>query len=448
MLKKNAAGSVSLSVSRLFSAVGGVAMAFTLCLGLATTAGAEPREVKLKKKSTPMSEEIEAGFVHLFELLRTPNGTFDPAVVAPLIDFVDTCDEDPKDYEPKRRGGRGTVMRMDLDVGLKRVLEYLYNPDIPNYVIVPSVLRLSGWQEGSDILSLDRNLEDYLDELEQPKLLWGKEYESNTPDSFAGAYYMYDMFRMVILMKHNGKNVLISVTQQDGKSDVGRKGAIVNDDTWTYFYSGIEGLDMGLLSWADTYMYASNSVQVFVEKEEGFTRDVLFKWLNAGWSGLNAVKRKHILEGSLRFAESFKKVLEADDLPPSKELAGMIRSIRDLPDSVIDEKIKVYAQTFESVNRDSDALDSSEFRKVLADGGYANVLDRDQRVGILVLQKLKCILGMDTYVDMCGVSVAEGTSEEGGAVEAAVAAVEEEARDGAEISPVQSATEAEAQKGG
>lgn len=442
MISTNHAGLSSSFASRLLTRLGMLFFVCLFALALPGVANAEPREVKLNKESTPLPEDIEAGFAHLFGLVRNPGGTFDPAVVAPIIDFVDNCDEDPKDFEPKRREGRGTVMRMDLDVGLRRVLEYLYNPDIPNYVIVPSVLRLSGWREGSDILKLERGLWDRLDGLDAPVVLWGKEYESNTPDSFAGAYYFYDMFRLVVLMKHNGKNVLISVTDQDGKSDVGRKGAILDDQNWVYFYSGIEGLDKGLISWMDTYMYASYSVQVFVEKGENFTRDVLFKWLKAGWTGLNVVKRKHILEGSLRFAESFKKVLESDALPPSLELADMIRDIRQLPDAVIDEKVRAYARTFEALNKEAEPLDSSEFQAVLADGGYANVLDREQRIGVLVLQKLKCLLGMDAYVDMCGPDAERAESSQNDAVAAEAAA------DAAVDAPVEEAAAESVQQGG
>jgi hypothetical protein len=57
------------------------------------------------------------------------------------------------------------------------------------------------------------------------------------------------------------------------------------------------------------------------------------------------------------------------------------------------------------MNKNVKALQKKEFAKVLKDGGYADVLDRRERVGVLVLQKLKCLLGMKTYVDMCGLSI-------------------------------------------
>lgn len=407
-----------------------VAVAFLLLFSTffvaSLEASAAPRDVKVKKDGAPLSKDVEASLAYLFDLAHNRNAAFDPAQVASVIDFVDACEADPKDIEPKRRNARGAIMRMDIQCGLKRILEYLYNPDIPNYVIVPSVLRLSGWHKGSDILKLQSGLWDQLDSLETPLALWGKEFESNTPDSFAGAYYLYDMNRLVLLLKHNGKNVLISVTEQDGESDVGRKGAIVDDASWTYFYSGIEGLDRGLLSWMDTYMYSSASVQVFVEQEGGlWTRDVLFKWVNAGWSGLNVVKRKHIYEGAVRFSESFKTVLESDKLPPSQELAAIVKGIHTLPDEVIDEKIGVYSRSFELANKDVEVLQKEEFAKVLADGGYATVLNRDERVSILVLQKLKCLFGMDTYVNMCGTAEAVDPVEKPQAVGAQEEAVQE-----------------------
>lgn len=220
------------------------------------------------------------------------------------------------------------------------------------------------------------------------------------------------MFRLVVLMEHNGKKVLISVTEQDGDSDVGKKGAILDDQNWVYFYSGIEGLDRGLISWMDTYMYSSYSVQVYVENEPGKTRDVLFKWLKAGWSGLNVVMRKHIYEGALRFSESLKTVLESDVLPPSEELGAMIRNIEALPDEEVDRKIQSYAKTFELMNGNAEAFEKKSFAKILKDGGYANVLNREERIGILVMQKLKSILGKPAYVDMSGSELADALNSE------------------------------------
>lgn len=386
--------------------------ALAVFFGFAADCLAEPREVKLSKETTPMPKEVENGFNYLFEMIHNRGAEFDASQVADMVDFVAGCDEDPRDMEPKRRGGRGIALRMDLDCGLDRVVKYLYNPDIPNYVIVPSVLRLSGWEPGSDILNMKGNLWDRLGDLSKPVVLWGKEYESNTPDSFAGAYYRYDMFRLVVLMEHNGKKVLISVTEQDGDSDVGKKGAILDDQNWVYFYSGIEGLDRGLISWMDTYMYSSYSVQVYVENEPGKTRDVLFKWLKAGWSGLNVVMRKHFYEGALRFSESLKTVLESDVLPPSEELGAMIRNIEALPDEEVDRKIQSYAKTFELMNGNAEAFEKKSFAKILKDGGYANVLNREERIGILVMQKLKSILGKPAYVDMSGSELADALNSE------------------------------------
>jgi len=264
------------------------------------------------------------------------------------------------------------------------------------------VLRLSGWKEGSEFLTRKANLWEELDNLTEPVLVRGQEFETNTPDSFAEAYYRYDLNRLIILLKYQGKNVAISISKQPGQSDVGRKGAILDDKEWDYFYSGIEGLNKGILSWMDTYMYMSASVQVFVENDKAAPRSsvFLFKWLNAGWSGMNVVKRSHIYDGSLRYARSFTKVLESASLTP-EELADGLQAVRDMSDTEVDAKIAEYAKNFEVRFMDSPKFKTKKsYRKVIADGGYAEVLDADARHAVLALEQLKSMLGMETLIEI------------------------------------------------
>lgn len=46
-------------------------------------------------------------------------------------------------------------------------------------------------------------------------------------------------------------------------------------------------------------------------------------------------------------------------------------------------------------------MDGGDFADIIHDGGYTKVLTDEDRTGILVLQKLKCALGLDHLVDMC-----------------------------------------------
>jgi len=366
-------------------------------------------KVKLSKKPDPLAKDVEGGLDYLFDVLADRTAPFDAARIQPMLDFVVGMQNDPKDIKPaKRFGGHGICLRKEVSTDLDRILRYFYNPDIPNFLLCPAVLRLSGWHSGSDFLTRETGIWEELPNLTEPILIRGREFEVNTPDSFAEAYYRYDLDRLIVLLKHNGKNVAISISKQDDKSDVGRKGAILNDNEWEYFYSGIEGLNKGMISWMDTFMYKSASVQVFVEHDAVAPRSsvFLFKWLNAGWAGMNVVKRSHIYEGSLRYARSFSKILESATLTP-ESVADGLRSVVAMPASEIDPLIEEYAKNFEIRFKDDPKLKKREYAKVIAGGGYAEVLDADARKSVLALQKLKSMIGMDTLIEMEASPVAQ-----------------------------------------
>ena len=377
-----------------------------LCL-FATGAMAEDEpkglmDVNLSAKPTPLAGDVEKGLGHLFKVLEDQSVPLDVAAIAPMLNFVANVDADPKDIEPaKRFGGRGICLRRDVTTDLTRILQYFYNPDIPNYLLCPAVLRMSGWQPGSEFLNRPTGLWEELPNLNEPVVVRGREFEVTTPDSFAEAYYGYYLDRLIILVKYQGRNVLISVSQQDGKSDVGRKGAILDDKRWDYFYSGLEGLNRGMIGWMDTFTYAAGSVQVFVEQDADAPRSTvfLFKWLKAGWAGMNVVQRSHIYDGTLRYVRSFAKVVESKDITPEFLAAGL-KDVLNLPKDRMDALIAEYARNFEARFKDDPKLQDSDYAKVIRDGGYAKVLDDKARRSVLALEKLKSMLGMETLVTL------------------------------------------------
>ncbi len=386
-------------------------------------------DVKLAAKPEPLATEVETGIDYLFEVLRNPGTPLEPGKFQAVLDFVDTTEE-PKDIEPaKRFDARGICLRSNVQSSLDRILKYFYNPEIPNYLLCPALLRLSGWHEGSEILTRGKGLWDDLATLDQPVLVRGREFESTTPDSFAEAYYLYDLNRLMILLKYQGRNVLLSITEQEDKSDVGRKGAILNDKEWDYFYSGLEGLNKGMIGWMDTFTYASGSVQVYIEgADQSQTTVHLFKWLRAGWAGMNVVKRKHIYDGTMRYMRSFSKVVESDSLTPEHLARGM----KDVEKMSIIEKdvlIRQYAKNFEARFKDNPKLKDSDYAEILENGGYAAILDERARESVASLEKLKSMLGMPTLIPMPETKMAEvetpAVIESAGDIPA-VAPVEEE----------------------
>ncbi|XXJ21266.1 hypothetical protein ACR42D_17355 [Desulfovibrio caledoniensis] len=381
---------------------------FALCLfAVPALAEEEPKglmEVNLSPKPEPLAGDVEKGISHLFGVLEDNSKQLSLADIRPMLDFVVNVDADPKDIEPaKRFGGRAICLRRDVSTDLTRILKFFYNPDIPNYLLCPAVLRMSGWRKGSEFLARSRGMWEELPGLTEaePVVVRGREYEMTTPDSFAEAYYGYDLNRLMILTKFQGKNVLISVSQQEGKSDVGRKGAILDDTRWDYFYSGQEGLNRGMIGWMDTFTYASGSVQVFVEQDAAAPRSTvfLFKWLKAGWAGMNVVQRSHIYDGTLRYVRSFSKVVESPDLSP-EFLADGLKSVLAMPENRMNSLIQEYARNFEARFKDNPKLQDSDYAKVIRDGGYAEVLDDKARRSVLALEKLKSMLGMETLVTL------------------------------------------------
>lgn len=359
------------------------------------------RSAVKKDEAAPLPEKVQAATDYLHRLLMDSSMSFDQSRVTPLLEYVNKADFDPEKIEPEKRDeGTGALYYDEFRVPFTDLLRYFYNPDIPNFLIVPSVLRASGWQQGSDILTGDVRLWEELADYSQPIVLRGSEYEVNTPDSFGGCYYSYDLHRLLVLMKHNGQHVLLSVSKQKDKSDVGRKAVIIDDKDFVYFYSGIEGLDRGLIGWMDTYMYGSFAVQVYYEKGPDLVANALFKWLSAGWAGMNVVKRDHIYDGARRYAQGLKEVLESDNLPSPERFAERIRQIDALSPAQTDAYITKYARNFEREAKSHEGMDSSSFQEIIENGGYAEVLDPKARREVLYLEYMKSMLGKPCLVDL------------------------------------------------
>ena len=126
---------------------------------------------------------------------------------------------------------------------------------------------------------------------------------------------------------------------------------------------------------------------------------MLFKWLKAGWADINMVKRRHIYEGGLRYVEGFKEVIESDSLPAADALAQQLDYISALPEAEIESKIAEYSINFEGIARKHKGMSAKNYARIIADGGYANVLNREERSGILALEWLKSQLGKSTLAE-------------------------------------------------
>ena len=316
-------------------------------LQTASVSGAET----LTEKQVP--ESLSPGLMYLLDLADpAKHQSFQPAKIKKILEYV----KSPKDaealyYADLKLGSSSAYMDLDIRQHFDHILKYSFNPNFPGYLTSPSSTRLSLWNQvqGSD--GQLPTLWDTVDNLEAPVIVKGIETIENTPDVFSGAYYRYQLYRTLILFKDNDRKVLISISRQTGTSDVGKKGYVLgSDDNWDYFYSGKPGLSIPGLGWVKSRMYDSYGINLYIEMDPAapLLRCGVFKWIQAGWSKINVVKKHHIHNGIKRFAKSFKAIMEHPSLPGIDVLSDTFSKIKALSEDELRASMKTYLTILEN----------------------------------------------------------------------------------------------------
>ncbi|WP_462325692.1 hypothetical protein [Desulfoplanes sp.] len=318
-----------------------------------------------------------------------------------LIDIVRSSTSGTELELPDRKRMSSAYYPFDVRISLQRLLEFGYNPDLPTYLVAPNTVRKGQWTlvDGQE-QPLPR-LWTRLGNLGDPVVVRGVEHEEITPDIFSGGYYSYDMDRALILLAREGAPVLISVTNQQKESDVGKKGAVVGKDSqWNYLYSGVDGLTKGGLGWVDSYMYAAMSVTVFcqVRTPQGpVLKAGVFKWIRAGWAGINMVRTHHIKDGCRRFASAMKEILETPGLPDKDRVAEHVDVCRNLTPGELRELVGPYIEYIKETN--DPVVEKNPFKSQLDSGEYLATMPKEDMVKVLVQGYLKEILGRKSVID-------------------------------------------------
>ena len=322
----------------------------------------------------------------------------DMTVIQSVVDYVLT----PKDPETTysaglRNGATSNYYEFTIHRSMEDVIELTYNPDIPSYFFIPASLHQSRWTEVNGKQQPFPDLSKTWPALSDPPLLIkGVETVENTPDTYSGAYYAYTMDRGVVLTSYQGRRVLLSMSVQRGKSDVGKKGLVLgNDDDWNYIYTGENGCTRTGLGWADTYMYGSESVAVYYEMTEPVphVRCAVFKWVHAGWAGINMAQTIHIKNGVERFVRTFKKVIESPALPRPSELAAVIRRIENAPTPALREEVRDYFRVLKARHENDNRLTRKWLGKLFENDDYLNKMDREELTAAVCTEYLKYLLG-------------------------------------------------------
>lgn len=354
---------------------------------------------------TMIPESLSPGLIHLLELVDPEKQVdFDTKRVAEVMDFIET----PKKqhvlyYADGRTGSPSAYFDFEVHRNLEDILKYAFNPDIPAIAMTPSSTRRAGWLEAGNQGERLPRLWQELARLNRPIVIQGSELLENTPDTFSGAYYKYDLYRTVVLFKYRHRNVLISISKQKDMSDVGHKGYVLGpDENWDYFYSGKPGLAISGLGWVRSYMYDSYGISIYYEIDAQFptVRCATFKWVRAGWSRFNVVKRFHIYEGSLRFAAAFKEIMESTHLPEVDALADVFSKISNLSVEELKDKMKLYVDILKKRYGQVPSKSVKWSPKIFEDKMQWLEMSKEEMQSALVVEYMKYVLGKTNIRDV------------------------------------------------
>lgn len=341
---------------------------------------------------------IYPGLHHFLDLVDSEkNVAFDPGMVAGVMEFIERSKDDHNLYSADGVLGLPSAYHeFDSRTDLRKIADYAFNPDIPDIATMPSSVRLFHWLDEKGQRRQTPRVVGYLADLDRPVVEKGMQYVEITPDTHSGAYYGYNLYQTLIVFKYKQRNVLITISRQADVSTVGKKGYVLgSDDDWDYFYSGRKGLTLPALGWVSSYMYASSAISIYDEIDPGSprVRCAMFKWLRAGWSGINMVQRKHIYNGLKRFGGTFKQILEHPALPPVEVLAADFSHIRKLPDDSLRSKMDIYSNILKRRYNGDNHNGKKALAKLLADKNHWSGMSRDEMQSALVIEYMKAVIG-------------------------------------------------------
>ncbi len=347
-----------------------------------------------------LPETIQPALDYLLEINGSlGTDTVMPDKLTPLVDFI--LQDKPADaqYIATSNDLLDPLVYHEFEVrqSLAKILGYALHPVIPSHVLALSSVRLAYWKEVEGQPGpFPQTLSDRLTNLQAPLVVHGVEHEEITPDLTSGAYYSYDLNRTLMLVRVGDRLVWISLARQMGPSDVGRKGYVLGpDDAWNYLYSGEKGVNMVGLGWVDTYMYDAFSALVFVQEENGSyrVRCGAFKWLRAGWNHMNFVRSEHIRRGLERYADTFKAIIDAPELPAPSQIAAAVDTIDALSPPEMQDQARERLGELAVRYGDDDQFPREWYEEDVVKGSYLKSLTRPQLEALLFLDYMKEALG-------------------------------------------------------
>lgn len=348
-----------------------------------------------------LPSDIETGLTHLVALCSSgkdaprPDLELISKVAGFVLDASETATYTPED----RHGTKGSFIVYTIRRSLPDIIRYAYNGRIPGGAINPSSIDYSYWKRLPADGKVLPDVWKALDNLSAPLVARGVVRESISPDMHTGAYYEYDLQRAFLLYRQGTRRVVVSLSNQIGDSDIGRKGYIVgNDQDWDYLYTPDQGLDKKGLGWVKSKIYTFSSICFYIEDEAdpGAVQIGVFQWLGAGWVGINLVDSHHIHNGLERYAEQFKGMLESDNMPAPETLERMYAALSATQEDVLRAKaVEITRHIKRKAEQDEELKGKGAIRE-MNPMEYVAQMDKERLISMLVREYVKYRLGKET----------------------------------------------------
>jgi hypothetical protein len=305
-----------------------------------------------KQVEVKVPEALNPGLQHFLDIVDPDKEiNFEPYLVGKVLDFIKGSKDAAALYYVNNISGLTSAYHeFDVNQNLNKIVKYAFNPNIPYIATMPSSVRLFHWMDDRMNKRASPNVERHLARLDNPVVINGLQTVQITPDLNSGAYYTYSLYQTLLLFRYDQRNVLVTVSKQMDVSTVGKKGYILGEDNdWDYFYSGKTGLTIPALGWVRSYMYDSSAINIYyeIDPDTPVVRCAMFKWLRAGWSGINMVQKKHIHRGLRRFAEPFKEIMEYPQLPAVEVMVEDLSNLRELSAEALRSKMARYSKVLD-----------------------------------------------------------------------------------------------------
>ena len=347
----------------------------------------------------PLDKALNAELTYLLTFVgaeAVDPGSFSAERISALLKFVvKPKNEDVLYYAKEINGAASAYHEIDIKGEIEQILRLTYNPDIPSVITMPSTLRLSHWEK---IDTPDHALPKFwerLPDLDAPMVVTGIEHIVNSPDYSSGAYFEYDLYRTLIVMMHQGRKILISISKQKDVSDVGKKGIVIGPDkNWDYIYTDVPGVNKAGFGWVKSYMYDSYSVSFYSEMETDSptVRFSGFKWVNAGFAGINLARSINIHTGMVRFSRGFKEILENPRITNTPAIAKAWQTVKNLPDQNLRQITRDHLAELEEKCTTNGLMSDKQVASLFVDQQYLNTLNREEMQVLIILEHLKQIL--------------------------------------------------------